>query len=235
MVLWKWARIFLLSCKNGKNGDWSEYFIDDSFSYLHSNRFLISLHCRAILLCLKNIWISVPSHTPVMREILLGFGLTLVSFLYLLWICMYSPRKSKPTQLYTKIATVDNISSHSCLQHSRLIIFSFITTVMILLLHSIYGCAYCLHGCETLSLRISVHLIDLRAVGHGEMLAKFWSGHWRKLWWFNGIIFNACVSFLAVAETVRLVFAIISSWAFIVYPLLLLLRVAGGDCQKLKL
>jgi len=123
MVLWKWARIFLLSCKNGKNGDWSEYFIDDSFSYLHSNRFLISLYCRAILLCLKNIWISVPSHTPVMREILLGFGLTLVSFLYLLWICMYSPRKSKPTQLYTKIATVDNISSHSCLQHSRLIIF----------------------------------------------------------------------------------------------------------------
>ena len=105
---------FLLSCKNGKNGDWSEYFIDDSFSYLHSNRFLISLHCGAILLCLKNIWISVPSHTPVMREILLGFGLTLVSFLYLLWICMYSPRKSKPTQLYTKIATVDNISSHSC-------------------------------------------------------------------------------------------------------------------------
>ena len=93
MVLLKWARIFLLSCKNGKNGDWSEYFIDDSFSYLHSNRFLISLHCRAILLCLKNIWISVPSHTPVMREILLGFGLTLVSFLYLLWICMYSPQE----------------------------------------------------------------------------------------------------------------------------------------------
>ena len=148
-------------------------------------------------------------------------------FSNLLWICMYSPRKSKPTQLYTKIATVDNISSHSCVQHSRLIIFSFITTVMILLVHGIYGCTYCLHGCEPLLLRISVHLIDLRAVGHGEMLAKFWSGHWRKLWWFNAIILNACVSFLAVAETVRLAFVIISSWAFILFPLLLL-WVAGG-------